>query len=104
MLFQENGLNNLLKESGPLIFFLDLLQVDLLASGVSDKVARGRHMKSDEGLFWKSIFFQEVGASIRRRCPLDKRINSLIPSVTSAMKFVNWIYYISVQGIRGYML
>ena len=51
MLFQENGLNNLLKESGPLIFFLDLLQVDLLASGVSDKVARGRHMKSDEGLF-----------------------------------------------------
>ena len=33
--------------------WLDMLQVDLLARGASDEVARGRvsHMKSDEGLF-----------------------------------------------------
>ena len=35
------------------------------------------------------FFFQDVGASRRKRCPLDKRIKSLTPSLTSAMKFVN---------------
>ena len=71
---------------------LDLLQVDLLASGASpfgreaaDRERRSRemssfvprHMKSDEGLFWKSIIEPEINVPSTEVTTWHRRIGGV---------------------------